>query len=55
MVNGIDGRDGLAQEYESQIDRLANRKAGCIMSDAEFACALSYISIYRRIVNIGVP
>ncbi|MCY4195911.1 MAG: glycosyltransferase family 25 protein [Rhodobacteraceae bacterium] len=50
FVNGVDGRNGLPPEYESQIDRVATRKAGRILSDAEFACSLSHIEIYRRIV-----
>ncbi len=50
FVNGVDGRNGLPPEYESQIDRVVTRKAGRILSDAEFACSLSHIEIYRRIV-----
>ena len=50
FVDGVDGRDGLPPEYESQIDRVATRKAGRILSDAEFACSLSHIKVYRMIV-----
>lgn len=51
FVDAIDGRNGLPKEYENQIDRLKTIKAGRIMCDAEFACSLSHISIYRRIVE----
>lgn len=50
FVDAVDGREGLPPEYEVQIDREAARKAGRIMCDAEFACALSHIKVYRRIV-----
>jgi len=55
FVDAVDGRRGLPPEYESQIDRPLARKLGRNLSDAEFACALSHINIYRRIVsdNIG--
>ena len=51
FIDGVDGRNGLPPEYESQIDRAATRKAGRILSDAEFACSLSHINVYRRIVE----
>ena len=51
FIDGVDGRNGLPPEYESQIDREATRRAGRILSDAEFACSLSHIKIYRRIVE----
>ena len=50
FINGVDGRNGLPTQWESQIDRAATRKAGHILSDAEFACSLSHIESYRRIV-----
>jgi len=55
FIDAVDGRQGLPPEYESQIDRPLARKLGRNLSDAEFACALSHIDIYRRIVseNIG--
>jgi len=51
FVDAVDGRHGLNPEYEDQIDRVATRRAGRILSDAEFACTLSHISIYQRIVS----
>jgi len=54
FVDGVDGRNGLPPEYEHQIDRVATRKAGRRLSDAEFACALSHIAIYRRIVTENI-
>ena len=51
FVDGVDGRNGLPPEYESQIDREAARRAGHLLCDAEFACSLSHIKIYRKIVE----
>ncbi len=51
FVEAVDGRYGLDPQYEAQIDRAATRRAGRILSDAEFACSLSHITIYRRIVS----
>lgn len=51
-VDGIDGRFGLPAQYESQIDRAAaQRHLGRAMSDGEFACALSHLSIYRQFLE----
>ncbi|MCY4195534.1 MAG: glycosyltransferase family 25 protein [Rhodobacteraceae bacterium] len=49
FIDAIDGRHGLPPEYESQIDRVAARRAGRHLLDAEYACALSHINVYRRI------
>lgn len=51
FVDAIDGRHGLDPQYEDQIDRVLARRSGYILSDAEFACALSHIQVYRRIVS----
>ena len=51
FVDAVDGRQGLDSQYEDQIDRAGVRRAGLILSDAEFACALSHLNIYRRIVS----
>ena len=49
---GIDGRNGLPEEYESLIDRQsAQETLGRPMGDAEFACALSHNRIYQKIVE----
>lgn len=47
----MDGRYGLDVQYEDQIDRVLSRQSGYILSDAEFACALSHVNVYRRIVS----
>ncbi len=59
FVDAVDGRRGLPPEYESQIDRPKAKEPGKILSDAiqtdaEFACALSHIEIYRRIVSRNI-
>ena len=54
FVDAIDGRYGLDPQYEDQIDRVAARRAGHILSDSEFACALSHITIYQRIVSQNI-
>ena len=54
FADAVDGRQGLPPECESQIDRAATRRKGRILTDAEFACALSHISVYRRIVSEGI-
>jgi len=59
FVDAVDGRRGLPPEYESQIDRPKAREPGKILSDAiqtdaEFACALSHINVYRRIVSENI-
>ncbi len=51
FVDAVDGRQGLDSQYEDQIDRAGVRRAGLILSDADFACALSHLNIYRRIVS----
>ncbi len=51
FVDAIDGRQGLDPQYEHQIDRAYTRRMERPLSDAECACALSHISVYRRIVS----
>jgi len=52
---GIDGRQGLPAEHEPLVDRSARINAGRRpMSDPEYACALSHLMIYRRIVERGL-
>ena len=55
FVDGVDGRDGLDPAWEDQIDRVEARRARDPMSDVEFACALSHVRCYRRIVADGIP
>ncbi|MCR8726832.1 glycosyltransferase family 25 protein [Frigidibacter sp. ROC022] len=53
---GVDGRGGLAPEWEASIDRAAaRRRMGRNMGDAEFACALSHQEILRAVVERGLP
>ena len=51
FVDAVDGRNGLEPSFEADIDRQGSEREGPIMSDAEFACALSHIQVYRRIVQ----
>ncbi|MCH8466617.1 MAG: glycosyltransferase family 25 protein [Roseinatronobacter sp.] len=56
FVDAIDGRSGLPAEYERMIDRagtLVQERRG--MSDAEYACALSHMSVYKRILDQNLP
>ena len=55
FADAVDGRRGLPPERESEIDRTEARRKGNILTDAEFACALSHIDVYRRIVADGIP
>ena len=51
FTNAIDGRNGLDSSYEPEVDRQGTEREGPSMSDAEIACALSHIQVYRRIVQ----
>jgi len=55
FLDAVDGRQGLPPEYESQIDRVATHRLGRLLADADYACALSHIKAYRRIVAAGIP
>jgi glycosyl transferase family 25 len=49
---GVDGRQGLPEQHEHLIDRVAaRRKQRRDMGDGEFACALSHHFIYRDIIE----
>lgn len=55
FVDAVDGRHGLDLQYEDQIDRVGTqRRIGYALTDAEFACALSHLNVYRRIVSENV-
>ena len=54
FVDAIDGRHGLPSEYEDQIDREAAIKKGRIMADVEFACSLSHMKTYQKIVDENI-
>lgn len=50
--NAVDGRHGLAPEYEQLIDREATKRIlGREMGNAEYGCALSHHLIYRSILE----
>lgn len=51
FVDAIDGRSGLPAEFEARIDRARTQRVlGRPMSEAEYACALSHMRVYERIV-----
>ena len=54
FVDAVDGRHGLDADNEMRIDRQAAKKAGRHLTDAEFACALSHINVYGRIVQENI-
>ncbi len=52
IQEAIDGRGNIPEIYEPMLARsLANEKAGRPLTDMEFACALSHISIYRTMIT----
>lgn len=56
LINGIDGRKGIPDRWNSEIDRAsANHNFGRDLTDGEFACALSHREIYRQIGTRGLP
>lgn len=56
MVDAIDGRAGLPADFEDKVDRPGTIVAyGRPLSDGEYACALSHLSIYGRIIEDGLP
>jgi glycosyl transferase family 25 len=56
VVDAVDGRGGLAPEHEKLVDRDATRSnLARDMTDAEYGCALSHLSVYRRMKAEGLP
>ena len=55
FVDAVDGRSGLDPEHEREVDRVSTRRNGKIMTDADFACALSHVKVCRRIVRDNIP
>jgi glycosyl transferase, family 25 len=56
FIDAIDGRAGLPAEYERMVDRagtIAYERR--VMSDAEYACALSHMSVYKRVIDENLP
>jgi glycosyl transferase family 25 len=56
FIEAIDGRKRLPAEYEHLIDR-EGTKTNFVraMSDGEYACALSHMSVYHRVITEGLP
>ena len=50
FVEAIDGRKGLPEYWESWIDRERNQRIRKL-SDPTFACALSHLMVYQRIIK----
>lgn len=56
FMDAIDGREKLPAEYEHLIDREGTKTNFTrAMSDGEYACALSHMSVYQRIIEEGLP
>jgi len=55
FFDAVDGRNGLDEYSERQIDRDASMRLGEHMSSTEFACALTHINIYRKIIADMIP
>lgn len=56
FIDAVDGRTGLPVECEQLVDRIGTEvQFGRRMTDAEYACALSHMSIYRHIVDETLP
>ena len=55
FVDAIDGRNGLPSEYEGQIDRGETALRGRVLDDVEYACSLSHIKVYRKILDDDIP
>ena len=56
LFDAIDGRKGLPPHLENQIDRQQTRKnIARDMTDAEYACALSHLAIYREVMERKLP
>ena len=51
FFDAVDGRQGLPKEYESMVDRNLTKKRYGVMSDGEYACALSHALLYEKIVE----
>jgi glycosyl transferase family 25 len=56
IVDAVDGRRGLSEALEVMVDRPRTlQRLGRPMSDGEYACALSHLGLYRRIVDGDLP
>lgn len=56
MVDAVDGRRGLPRVCELLVDRKGTvPRMRRNMSDAEYACALSHMMVYRMVIDLGLP
>ena len=56
IMDAVDGRGGLPEEYEGILNRAGTHAAFTRdMSDTEYACALSHMSVYEQIVERHFP
>lgn len=56
FIDAIDGRAGMPPEHEGDIDRPGTETYfGRPLSDGEYACALSHLAVYRRILADRLP
>ena len=56
FIDAVDGRGGLPEGADAMIDRPGTRAAwGRPLADTEYACALSHMSVYRRILEEDLP
>jgi len=51
VVEAVDARSGLPQEFEARVDRTRSPW----ISDPEYGCALSHAEVYRRMVAEELP
>ena len=52
---GINGRNGLSPEHEKMVDRAAAEQVmRRVLTNGEFACALSHRAIYERVLAEGL-
>lgn len=56
IVDATDGRTGLTRQHESLIDRPGTFAAlGRNMTNPEYACALSHLRVWQRVLDRGLP
>lgn len=56
IVDATDGRAGLTRQHESLLDRPGTFVAlGRNMTNAEYACALSHLGVWQRVLDQGLP
>lgn len=59
VLIGIDGRNGLPDWAEAEVDRDGrwswDHRPSEQLSDGELACALSHVRAYRKIIEDGLP